>query len=224
MSAAPSQRKALHTARSAGTTTETREMKKRFAATAALSLTAILTLAGCSGTGGSGSMPGMDHGSGATTTQSPAADASDADVMFVMMMIPHHQQAVEMSDTLLSKSGVDERVVALAEQIKAAQQPEIDRMEGWLRDWGMSMDGMGDMEHGGGMMSASDMEALEAAEGLDASRLFLEQMIEHHRGAVAMAKTEIQDGKNPEAIALARKIISDQESEIAEMQRLLAGL
>ena len=49
-------------------------------------------------------------------------------------------------------------------------------------------------------------------------------MIEHHRGAVAMAKTEIQDGKNPEAIALARKIISDQESEIAEMQRLLAGL
>lgn len=199
-------------------------MKKRFAATAALSLTAILTLAGCSGTGGSGSMPGMDHGSGATTTQSPAADASDADVMFVMMMIPHHQQAVEMSDTLLSKSGVDERVVALAEQIKAAQQPEIDRMEGWLRDWGMSMDGMGDMEHGGGMMSASDMEALEAAEGLDASRLFLEQMIEHHRGAVEMAQDEVNEGQNTDVVDLARTIVESQVEEIATMEDLLATM
>lgn len=169
-------------------------------------------------------MPGMDHGSGATTTQSPAADASDADVMFVMMMIPHHQQAVEMSDTLLSKSGVDERVVALAEQIKAAQQPEIDRMEGWLRDWGMSMDGMGDMEHGGGMMSASDMEALEAAEGLDASRLFLEQMIEHHRGAVEMAHDEVNEGQNTDVVDLARTIVESQVEEIATMEDLLATM
>ncbi|MCC4249788.1 MULTISPECIES: DUF305 domain-containing protein [Microbacterium] len=199
-------------------------MKTRFAATAALSLTAILALAGCSGAGGSGSMPGMDHGSGTTATQSPGADASEADVMFLTMMIPHHQQAVEMADVLLSKSGVDERVVALAEQIKAAQQPEIEQMEGWLRDWGVSMDGMAGMDHGGGMMSESDMQALEAAEGTEASRLFLQQMIEHHRGAVDMAQDEVDEGRNGDVVELARTIVDSQTAEIATMEELLATL
>lgn len=97
-------------------------MKTRFAAAAALPLAAALALAGCSGTSGSGSMSGMDHGSGPMATATTAAEASQTDVMFVTMMIPHHEQAIEMSDTLLAKTGVDDRVTALAEQIKT----EID--------------------------------------------------------------------------------------------------
>ena len=72
-----------------------------------------------------------------------------------------------------------------------------------------------------GMMSPEQMQQLRDAQGAEASRLFLTQMIEHHRGAIAMAKTEIQDGQSPEAIALARQIVTDQESEIARMQQLL---
>ncbi|WP_234714477.1 DUF305 domain-containing protein, partial [Mycobacterium tuberculosis] len=60
--------------------------------------------------------------------------------MFVTMMIPHHEQAIEMSDILLAKDGADPRVVELAEQIKAAQGPEIDKMLGWLEDWGVEYD------------------------------------------------------------------------------------
>lgn len=60
-----------------------------------------------------------------------------ADTHFAMMMIPHHQQAIEMSDIILAKQGIDPRVVDLAKQIKAAQDPEIETMQGWISQWGM---------------------------------------------------------------------------------------
>lgn len=202
-------------------------MKNRPAATAALTLTALLLLAGCSG-GGSDSMPGMDHGGGdAASAPSDAAGegtAAEADVMFTSMMIPHHQQAVEMSDTLLAKDGIDERVTALATEIRAAQQPEIETMQGWLSDWGAALiDGDG-MHHGDGMMSDDDMQALDDASGGEAARLFLSQMIEHHRGAVEMAQDEIDDGSNADAVALAKSIVETQTAEIAEMEQLLDEL
>jgi uncharacterized protein (DUF305 family) len=68
---------------------------------------------------------------------------------FAHMMIPHHQQAIEMSDIVLAKQGIDLRVVDLATQIKAAQGPEIEKMQGWMSQWGMGgmsgMPGMSDM-------------------------------------------------------------------------------
>lgn len=199
-------------------------MKIRFATAAALPLAAVLALAGCAGTGGSGSMPGMDHGSGPMTTATTAAEASETDILFLTMMIPHHEQAIEMSDTLLAKTGVDDEVTALAEQIKTAQGPEIETMKGWLSDWGVSMsEGMSGMDHGG-MMSESDMQALEDAEGGDAARLYLEQMIGHHEGAVDMAQDEIDDGENSEVVDLARSIVVGQTAEISTMKELLAAL
>ena len=91
-------------------------MKFRTAATAALALSAALVLAGCSAGNDDGSMPGMDHGS-----SEQAADVNDADVMFASMMIVHHEQAIEMSDIILSKDDVPADVTSLAEEIKAAQ-------------------------------------------------------------------------------------------------------
>lgn len=197
-------------------------MNTRYVAVAAVPLAAILALTGCSG--GSGSMPGMDHGSAPMTTSTTAASASESDILFVTMMIPHHEQAIEMSDTLLSKTGVDERVTALAEQITAAQQPEIDTMKGWLSNWGVSMsEGMSGMDHGG-MMSESDMEALTAADASDAARLYLEQMIEHHQGAIDMAQDEIDGGTDSEVVALARSIVDSQAAEISTMKELMASL
>ncbi|MEU2205369.1 DUF305 domain-containing protein [Microbacterium oleivorans] len=200
-------------------------MKIRTAATVALTLATALTLAGCAGGGNSTSMPGMDGGS-SSSAPAEAANFNDADVMFAQMMIPHHTQAVEMSDMLLGKDGVDERVTALAEEIKAAQQPEIDQLEQWLDQWGAdsSMDGMGDMDQGGGMMTEDDMQALESASGDDASRLFLEQMTVHHEGAIDMAQDEIDNGQNPDAIEMAQNIVDTQTAEIAEMENILAAL
>jgi uncharacterized protein (DUF305 family) len=193
-------------------------MNRRVAATTALTLTALLTLAGCASTGGGGmeNMPGMD------SSTSDQANVNDADIMFTTMMIPHHEQAVEMSDMLLAKEGIAPDVVAIAEQIKAAQAPEIELMESWLDDWGTGMGDMGDM--GDGMMSDTDMQSLEDATGDAASRLFLEQMIEHHEGAIDMAQNEVDNGVNPDVIDLAQRIIQTQTTEIDTMKGMLESL
>lgn len=197
-------------------------MKNRAAATAAITLAALLALAGCASTTSSGGMDNMP-GMGSSASASPAADVNNADMQFTMMMIPHHKQAVEMADMILAKDGIDERVTNLAEQIKEAQGPEIELMESWLEDWGTPMGDMDGMDHGG-MMSDTDMQALEAATGVEASRLFLEQMIVHHEGAIEMAQDEVDNGQNPDVITLAENIIASQTTEITTMEDILATL
>lgn len=188
-------------------------------------LTLALALTGCA--------DNSTAPSGQTTSSpqsSSTSTANDADEMFVTMMIPHHQQAIDMADILLAKDGADSRVIELAEQIKAAQGPEIDTMLGWLEDWGVdydpdSMDGMDHGSMGGdGMMSEEDMTLLEDADAAEASRLFLEQMIMHHEGAVDMARTALDDAQNSDVLDLAQQVIDDQTAEIATMQELLAQL
>ncbi|MDR6865694.1 uncharacterized protein (DUF305 family) [Microbacterium resistens] len=196
-------------------------------------LVLTLALAGCTATGGQDPAPGHGaHGastapspgsSGAPTPANPSAGApAPADTMFVTMMIPHHRQAIEMADVLLGKDGVDPRVITLAQAVKAAQQPEIDRMREWLADWGVEEPSdSGGMDHGSGMMTEADMTALASAQGAEAGRLFLEQMIRHHEGAVGMAQEALEGARIPEVRALAAQVIEDQTAEIAEMQGLL---
>ena len=201
-------------------------MKVRTAATAALTLAVALTLVGCADGSGSPSMPGMDHGR-SSSPSSASADVNAADVMFAQMMIPHHEQAIEMADMILDKEGIDPGVLALASDIKAAQQPEIDQLQSWLDEWGVDMPGMDStdgMGHGDGMMSEDAMAALEAAAGGEASRLFLEQMIVHHKGAIEMAQDEVHNGQNADVTEMAQSIIDAQTAEIAQMQELLDRL
>lgn len=170
---------------------------------------------------------------------SPAAGEAhnDADVMFAQHMIPHHQQAVEMSDVLLAKEGIDPRVTELATQIKGAQAPEIEQMQAWLKQWGnppmppMDHGGMGhgDMGHGDmpamqGMVSEGDMTALRNAQGVEAAKLYLTHMIAHHEGAITMAQDEIEDGQYPAAVEMARAIVTTQQQEIDTMRQLLGSL
>ncbi|NYF30094.1 MULTISPECIES: DUF305 domain-containing protein [unclassified Microbacterium] len=197
-------------------------MKKiRAAVTTALALSTVLLLSGCATGDTDGSMPGMDHGS-----SSAPAGVDEADIMFTSMMIVHHQQAIEMSDIVLATPGVDPAVTALAQRIKTAQGPEIEQLEGWLDEWGVGPDDRdaGAMDHGDGMMSDDDLAALREADGAEASRLFLEQMIAHHEGAVEMAQTQVDEGSDQEAVELAQTIIDAQTEEIQEMKDLLSSL
>lgn len=191
-------------------------MKIRTIARGSVAIATALVLAGC--TIPSGTMQGMDHS---------AADMfNNADETFLMEMIAHHEQAIEMADMVLDEDGVDEQVTELAQKIKAAQGPEIETMKSWLDDWGMEFvdSGMEGMDHSGGMMSDDDMALLENVTGADASRVFLELMIEHHQGAIVMAQRQLDNGVNPDALELAQAIIDDQTAEIAVMQALLAEL
>lgn len=203
---------------------------KLLAASGALAASLVLGACGSASGGhdmGSMSSPSTSSAPSASSAAAPASGPhNDADVTFASMMIPHHNQAIEMSNMLLGKEGIDPKVTALAEKIKAAQGPEVAQMSGWLAGWGAnpspsSMGGMEGMDHGDGLMSQADMDALNTATGDQAAQLFLTGMIKHHQGAVAMAQTELDSGQNAEAKKLAQDIITAQKAEITEMNQLL---
>jgi uncharacterized protein (DUF305 family) len=187
----------------------------------------IVVLAGCSSgpdDTGTRAEASSTAGQSASGSASESADHNEADVTFIQGMIPHHRGALEM--TQLAESRVeDPRVQDLAGRIEAAQDPEIETMTGRLEQWRQSeSDDMGGMDHGSGDMGGMEMSGLEAAAGAEFDRMFLEMMIEHHSGAVEMAETEIAEGQNSDAIALAREIATSQAAEIEEMETLLMEL
>ena len=173
--------------------------------------------------------------SGSSTTEQAeeSAQHSEADVMFAQMMIPHHEQAIEMSDIILSKDDVPADVTSLAEEIKAAQGPEIAQLTDWLEQWGeptqpegmdMDMGGDHDMAQMEGMLSDEELQLLSDAPGPEAAELFLNQMIAHHEGAVAMAEDQVENGTYPPAVDLAQTIIDTQQQEIDTMQQMLDSM
>lgn len=190
-----------------------------------------LVLAGCSSSGGD-SAAGSTSSATASVTGTPASGPHNAaDVSFATDMIPHHAQAVEMADMALKQASSTE-VKTLATQIKSAQDPEIATMSGWLAGWGedvpSSSMSMGSMDHsmgsGTGMMSDADMTSLGAASGAAFDKMWVSMMIEHHTGALDMAKTELSDGQNPDAQKLAQSIVASQTAEIATMKQLQTTL
>lgn len=180
-----------------------------------------------------------------TTANTPAAANTAAgphnsiDVEFAQMMIPHHQQAVEMAKLAATRAG-NPQVKQLAAGIEAAQQPEIATMTGWLTSWGQptTMPGMPGMPsassgHGGhdmgggampGMMSEGDMMILEGLTGTEFDRSFLTMMVAHHQGAIDMAKAAQTEGLYPPVIELAKSIQTSQTAEIRTMKALLTTL
>ncbi|QGK68599.1 DUF305 domain-containing protein [Allosaccharopolyspora coralli] len=192
---------------------------------AAAAVAAAALLAGCGGTG-ENTNPAPATPPNTEQSQNPEAEQgghNQADVAFLQGMIPHHEQAIEMSRPAPERAQSDQ-VKDLARQIEAAQGPEIQAMSGMLRDWGVpeSPSDMHGMDHGDmGMMSPDQMQRFGQAEGAQFDRMFLTMMIEHHEGAVTMARTELDDGQNPEAKQLAQQIIDSQRAEIDTMNNLL---
>ncbi|GAB7066913.1 DUF305 domain-containing protein [Mycobacterium hodleri] len=165
------------------------------------------------------------HGNESSAAAPNAAPNNAADVTFVSGMIPHHEQAVEMS-ALVPQRSTNPEVIKLAADISAAQGPEIQTMKGFLTQWnvdaGAAHDGH-DMGAMTGMVDEDAMAKLETLKGADFDKLWLTSMIGHHEGAVAMAKTEIADGANADAKALAGRIVTAQEAEIAQMKQMVGA-
>jgi uncharacterized protein (DUF305 family) len=180
-----------------------------------------------------GTMPMDDMGAMNQTvgTNPIPADAeyNAADLEFAQGMIVHHGQAVRMADMALANSS-DPAVLDLAGEIKAAQEPEITQMTQWLESWGQPVpDPMMDhttMDHGGmpmsGMTSQARMDDMRRTSGAEFDRMFLESMIEHHRGAIVMAQYALDNGRYPPLAALANDVIAVQRAEIAAMEGLLS--
>jgi len=162
---------------------------------------------------------------------------TDADVEFVQMMLPHHQQALEMT-ALVEDRAADPDLAQLAERIEVSQQDEIALLEEWLSERGEMVSGMHG-EHGGhgghgdqggghqdmpGMLTPAQLDQLARAEGRRFDRLFLQGMIRHHEGAVVMVETLLtggEGGQESEVFQLASHIGTDQQVEIAAMKERL---
>lgn len=210
--------------------------RSRITLAATSAAVAALVLSACSSSNStahmSSTMSGMNLMSmtGHATTASGSVAASGphnaADVAFATDMIPHHSQAVQMADMAL-KTASNAQVKTLATAIKAAQDPEITQVSGWLTSWKKpvppTMGGM-NMGHGTGMMSSADMTRLGKATGAAFNRLWVQMMITHHQGAITMAHTEITTGQNTEAKALARSIVTSQSAQITQLKTLLTQL
>ena len=177
-----------------------------------------------------------------TSVRVSTTDHNDADVAFATDMIRHHAQALAMVDLTLDRP-LDPKVQSLADEIRAAQGPEIETMSDWLTDWdeevpetmrdhanaGHDMGDMGgDMGVTGdgdlpGVMTAEDMRALADASDAEFQDRWLALMIEHHQGAVEMAQAAQDEGQYKPAVELAADIEESQTDEIDTMQGLLGS-
>ena len=167
------------------------------------------------------------------TTQgtSPAAPTTD-EIMFVTMMIEHHQQALEMSGILAGSRDVPARVANLAESIRVAQSSEIGTSRSWLDAWaaapGWEDHGSHDDEAASmtmsGMIGPEGFAALSAATGTESARIYLELMIEHHAGAIEAARNIYPSLSNPWVISFVRHIVMEQTVEVEGFEHILESL
>ncbi|MEV0786094.1 DUF305 domain-containing protein [Streptomyces sp. NPDC050423] len=208
-------------------------------ALAAAVTAAVLTSAGCDGSGGDNGSKDRSGGGGSvvapgkpgeparTLSASEAAKAAagadtpnSADVRYVRMMIQHHSQALVLTRLVPSRSG-SAAVKRLAERITAAQQPEIGAMKGWLSRNGQPEQAEGH-DHGAmpGMATTGQLKELRAAKGKAFDQLFLKRMITHHQGAVTMATEVLSEGNNVQVEEMADDVVAQQTTEISRMRAL----
>lgn len=186
---------------------------------------------------GTSPSPGAAAASSQPETEMPEAEDAgphnNADVSFNRMMMAHHQQAVAMSGLIEGRTD-NADIIELGKKIAKAQSREIEQMSARLAAWGEDPtapsvhephdghEGHGESgEDMQGMLSDEAMQQLAEAQGPEFDRLFLEGMIEHHEGAVAMAEDVIRDGENEPTRELAENVVDSQKKEIDEMKKLL---
>ena len=201
-------------------------MRQQLLRMSAAAVMATVTLSACSSSA-------HQAATGSPSTSSPQAHNS-TDVTFAQNMTPCHKQAIQMSEIILTKQGLDPRVVQVANQIKAAEGPDVEGMQSWLSQWqqpGMPMTpspsaGMPAMQGPAmqgmaGMMTPEQMTALQNAQGADASKQFLTMMIQNHQHAIMSAQSEIGSGQYPPAVAMAHSIATSEQQEVNTMQGIL---
>jgi len=170
----------------------------------------------------------QDQGLSASETSAEQVAAHNADdVFFAQLMIPHHQQAIELAMLVPDRSSNPD-VVALASKIVGEQQPEINTMKALLLQWNVNPTEMPhESGHAGmamaGMVDDATLVKLDSLKGADFDALWLQSMINHHQGAIQMAKSEIADGKSADMITLAKNIVAAQQSEIDQMKQILGA-
>ena len=152
-------------------------------------------------------------------------EPNEGDLMFADMMVPHHEQAIELARILAATPQIDEFSSTLAAFIERDQAREIEQMSSWSQAWrdaGVSGHG----QHGtmAGMATPEQIAQFDSLEGEAAETMFLELMIAHHEGALVMAQEVLSTGSNSFIRTLAKHIAAEQEREIEAMRLRLEAL
>lgn len=186
----------------------------------ATSLVCALLMVGCTGTAAT-------EGGGSAPPSSADADKpyNAEDLHFAQTLFSHHDQAIAMSTTIIGNAGVDAEVKAIAGRIEAAHKPQFELVESWAWAFGLSAERPTEAEVShhevrDGLMNEKEMEALDNAVGDAAEILYLDGMMRHHQGAVALAQAELASGKHPDARALAQAVADNDLSELQTLHGL----
>ena len=149
------------------------------------------------------------------------------DQAFIDAMVPHHQEAIAAAQEAKNSGLSQPELVEIADAIIATQQTEIDEMLAWRQQWfgssdvsstgfeglGMSMEDMG-MQH--------DPADIGSAEDVDAA--FASMMVDHHNGAIAMARMALEKAEHPEIRDVAQAIIDAQTAEVKTLETYASGM
>ncbi len=158
-----------------------------------------------------------------------SADWNAVDATYLTMMVAHHRQALDLAE-LAETRAVDPRVRTIADAIDSSQGREIIVMATWLVDHDLPEPTLDDVEQmaetGGmpGMLSVAQVDDLAASEGASFDRTFLEDMIQHHQGAIGMAHEAAANGEDVVVIDMATEVAAGQGAEITRMRTLLEEL
>lgn len=156
----------------------------------------------------------------APTPPASTEGATVADLAFAQRMVPLHEQALELADLVPGRTDSPE-LLALAEEIPATRRPEIDRMTGWLEEWGAEVGSApADVP---GLLAGADVEALREASGAEFDRRWLDAMLAHHEGVVSVAETAIGAATDRPTVELAEDVVRVHRSEAARMQAMLGS-
>lgn len=137
------------------------------------------------------------------------------DVMFMNMMIVHHDQAIKMSELAENRTD-NENILELSRNISQAQKAENQQMTEWMRSLGFEP---GNHHPMAGMASREEMQQLRDSNGSEFNQLFAELMIEHHEGGIAMARNFRETGRHSELKQMQGQMIEAQQKEIAIMRK-----
>lgn len=199
----------------------------RWVQVAAAFAAALVLLSGCTGSAG-------PDAAGPSVSASVNGGANDADLHFAETMPGHHDQAIEMSKMLLGKPRVKAELIELAKGVQATHQVQLDTMRAWSDTWAAApaaphtdeANGSSNNHHGGqgGLLTERQMEELDLADTPNAQKLYLDGMIRHHQGALALAADEVRNGKEKDALTLAQAIVDAHPDDVATMTALRTTL
>ena len=181
-------------------------------ATIGLVVTCIFATSACSDDESAGPLNPTSSSQGDT-------QLSSQDVMFLQMMVPHHEQAILISE-IAHKQAHSDAIKKLAKAIATAQKVEVNKMQEWLSEAGEPFMSDGMPMGTEGMLSEQEIIDLRGANGKAFDKLFIAGMTAHHKGAIAMAKVEVDSGQNDKVKAFAVAVIALQGAEIVTLKAI----